>query len=52
MTTITELIKVFEKRKCVAGRKLDSNYRTEYYEGVLSAYTEVLSDLYGLEKGK
>lgn len=45
MTTLTELLKVFELRKHVAEEKVKINYRTDHSQGVVDAYNEVISDL-------
>ena len=45
MTTIPELLKVFEIRKHVAEEKVKINYRKEHSQGVADAYNEIISDL-------
>ena len=50
MSTVTELKKLFGDRKNVACRKIDAKYRVEYNEGLLFAYTEILSALNTLEE--
>jgi hypothetical protein len=50
MKDIEKLIKMFEDRKGVATRKVDSNYRDDYNKGVAFAYSEVLQDLYNMRK--
>ena len=50
MATVEELIKTFNKRKIVVCRKIDTPYRKDYNEGLLFAYTEILSELNTLEK--
>jgi hypothetical protein len=45
MTTLPELVKVFELRKHVAEEKVKINYRKEHSQGVVDAYNEVITDL-------
>jgi hypothetical protein len=45
MTTIPEMIKVCEVRKSVALAKVKSGYKSEHSQGIVDAYTEIISDL-------
>ena len=50
MATVNDLKKLFGDRKKIVCRKIDEKYRMEYNEGVLFAYTEILSALNTLEE--
>lgn len=45
VTTVKELIEVFERRKNIADKKVGFGYRKEFFSGVSLEYKEVLIDL-------
>jgi hypothetical protein len=45
LTTLPELMKVFETRKHVAEEKVKIDYRKEHSQGVADAYNEIINDL-------
>jgi len=52
MTTLPELLKVFELRKHVAEEKVKINYRIDHSQGVVDAYNEVILDLGHISQSK
>ncbi len=45
MTTIHELIEVFERRKGLADKKIEFGYKPEFFKGISQAYKEAIIDL-------
>ena len=48
ITDIKNLIETINSRICATNKKIVSHYGHEYYNGVIFAYVETLSDLYGI----
>lgn len=44
MTTIQQLIYVFEQRLEVAQKKVSFGFESKYYNGVADSYSEVIKD--------